>query len=119
MKKFLIALAMTVALVATQAHATADGCSVVLRTPDGFLNVRAKPNARSRILKRLKPGEIILTDTARREDSGPPYRWDHTYVSQIAPGRPLWGWVRNRYIVNLDADRCESNWEAQKRVEDK
>jgi hypothetical protein len=114
-KQLLIALATTVALwMATQAHATEDGCAVVLRTPDGFLNVREKPNARSRILKRLKPGEIILTDNARREESAP-YRWDHVYVSQIAPGRPLWGWVRNKFIADVGSnDFCGTNWDWQR-----
>jgi hypothetical protein len=79
------------------AHATADGCSVVLKTPDGFLNVRAEPRMGSRILKRLKPGEIIMTDIL----GGDEHHWERVY---LGPTWKDWGWVYYRFIIDVDCD---------------
>jgi len=102
-----IALTALALAITTQAHATSDGCVVVLRTPDGFLNVRAKPNARSRILKRVKPGEIIVDDISSEDD-----RWTHVYTGKNIGRRPIWGWVRNRFIARI-GDSCGSIWESR------
>jgi hypothetical protein len=42
------------------AHATVDSCGVVLRTPDGFLNLRKAPSVKAKVIARLKPGDILL-----------------------------------------------------------
>ena len=42
-------------LCAPGAHATADGCAVVKRTSDGFLNLRKDPSMRARIVARRGP----------------------------------------------------------------
>jgi hypothetical protein len=95
----LLAIAAALLLATGTAHATADGCAVVLRTPDGFLNVRAKPNARSRILKRLKPGERIGIDLVDET-----LRWERVF--DVFPGKPYpnQGWVRNRFIIDVSCD---------------
>jgi len=99
MKKLLLAGIATLFLATGAAHATADGCAVVLKTPDGFLNVRAKPNGRSRILKRLKPGEIVGTDSVDGT-----LLWERVY--DVFPGKPYpnYGWVRNRFIIDVNCD---------------
>jgi len=83
------------------AHATLDGCAVVLRTPDGFLNVRAAPKMEARILKRLKPGDIIETDSKSCEGSvcDEKSHWIHVFV---APGTP--GWVVSRFVIGIDCE---------------
>jgi acyl CoA:acetate/3-ketoacid CoA transferase beta subunit len=35
------------------ANATADGCAVVLKTPDGFLNLRKAPTTSSEVVAKL------------------------------------------------------------------
>jgi len=94
------------------AHATEDGCSVVLRTSDGFLNVRTKPKMGSRILKRLKPGETILTDSVQGEGDEKRH-WVHVYVSNKGPHpersqNPLWGWAYYRFIIDIDCDDLDA-----------
>jgi len=44
------------------ANATNSGCAVVLRTPDGFLNVRDESKMGSRIVAQVKPGDILYID---------------------------------------------------------
>jgi hypothetical protein len=68
-KKFLL-MGLMLAVLATPAHATASGCAVVLRTPDGFLNLRAEPRVDSKIVARLKPGEILDISDANCEVRG-------------------------------------------------
>ncbi len=63
MKKIIIATAIAL-LGCSAAFATADGCAVVLPTPDGFLALREAPSTRFKVLKRLRPGEHLLVDTA-------------------------------------------------------
>src|SRR5262249_54651689 len=36
------------------AHATLDGCAVVLKTPDGFLSLRASPTTKARVGRQMK-----------------------------------------------------------------
>src|SRR5262249_10265488 len=100
MKKLLLTGIAALFQATGAAHATEDGCAVVLKTPDGFLNVRAKPRMGSRILKRFKPGEIIGTDTA-----GGGGDWVHVYVApRPRPQNPLWGWVYHRFIIDVDCE---------------
>jgi hypothetical protein len=103
-KKLLLTSIAALFLATGAAHATADGCAVVLRTPDGFLNVRAAPKMGSRILKRLKPGEIIGTDNVSEG-------WERTYVSRKKNGLPLWGWVYSRFIVDVDCESLDNKLE--------
>jgi hypothetical protein len=63
MKKLFLTGIAALFLATGVAHATSDGCAVVLRTPDGFLNLRAEPSMKARIVARLKPGEILYDDS--------------------------------------------------------
>jgi hypothetical protein len=47
--------------------ATEDGCAVVLKTPDGFLNLRNAPTSQSEVITKLKRGDFLYVDTARCE----------------------------------------------------
>jgi len=105
MKKLLLTSTTALLLATGAAHATSDGCAVVLRTPDGFLNVRAEPNARSRILKRLKPGEIIGTDVVSEDN-----HWERTWFERKG-GSTVRGWVRNRFILTVDCEAGNNNQE--------
>jgi hypothetical protein len=117
------------------AHATADGCAVVLKTPDGFLNLRKDPSMRARIVARLKTGQIVYVDDlvcdpmAHCDNEG---GWTHVidvpasrecatkYLgdrlsNQLDYERCLkrigWrevqtgGWVGTRFIANVDCER--------------
>ena len=105
MTKSLLTSVAALFLATGTAHAVEGGCAVVLRTPDGFLNVRAAPKMGARILKRLKPGEIIEIDTKSCEGSvcDEKFRWTHVFV---APGPPpgRWGWIGSRFITTTDCD---------------
>ena len=92
------------------AQATADGCAVVLRSPDGFVNLRQSPGARQKIVARLVRGDQLYVDTAGCDTAG---------GKQVCPGKSGWthvtsvprvesaqsagsgytrGWVSDRYI---------------------
>jgi hypothetical protein len=98
-------MSITALFLATgAAHATADGCSVVLRTPDGFLNLRTLPKMGTRIIARLKPGSIIYND--EKTENG----WTH--VTGIPWGnsriRPVIGWTKSRFIVTVNCESLET-----------
>ena len=57
---FVIVVA-SLAISVQSVRAVADGCAVVLRTPDGFLVVRAGPGVRHREVDRIYEGQIIVT----------------------------------------------------------
>jgi hypothetical protein len=96
----LVAMLIVIALT-VGSFATVDGCAVVLKTPDGFLNVRAEPKMGSRILKRLKPGEIIATADLESAPNG----WEKVYApSNRNPRR--YGWVY-RFIADISDEECE------------
>jgi hypothetical protein len=97
MKKTFLTGIAALFLATGTAHATADGCAVVLKTPDGFLNMRAEPRMGSRILKRLKPGEIVGTDIR----GGDEYHWERVFPGSTYKNR---GWVYRRYIVDVDCE---------------
>ena len=59
---FCAAAVITLAL-SGPAHATASGCAVVLRTPDGFLNVRAGPSMKAPVVGKFRPGDLIGIDS--------------------------------------------------------
>jgi hypothetical protein len=52
-RSFAGALLGVIVLAAPEALATADGCAVVLKTPDGFLNLRRTPTTGSEVVAKL------------------------------------------------------------------
>ncbi len=60
--RIVAALLMTAALC-SPAEATWEGCARVLPTPDGFAALREEPSTTSRIVAKLKVGEIISVST--------------------------------------------------------
>jgi hypothetical protein len=48
-------------------NATEDGCAVVLKTPDGFLNLRKAPTTKSDIVKQLKQGDFLYERQGARQ----------------------------------------------------
>src|SRR5262245_35911337 len=103
-RQFLIGIA-ALFLATGAAHATLDGCAVVLRTSDGFLNVRAAPKMGARIIARLKPGSFIYADS--KSDGT---LWMH--ITAIPRGsseiRPVSGWVGRRFIEPIACESLEA-----------
>jgi uncharacterized protein YraI len=98
MKKLLAAIAMLMA-VSSSAMATADGCAVVLRTPDGF-TLRKGPGIQYPTITRLKPGDFLDADSKPCSDENPACGWIHITGR---PGKPLsWdGWVLLKYVKTM------------------
>ena len=102
------ALALALALATTAAHATADGCAVVRKTPDGFLSLRQAPTAKALAIAKLKPGWPLSVDSATCETSGKisicgGNKWTH--VTGVWPldgvdcgNTCTRGWVATRYV---------------------
>ena len=91
---FLIATALLA--LTSGANAYADGCAVVLRTPDGFLNLRKAPKMGSKIVGRLKPGELITI-------AGETMVTKWALVS-IGDRKITNGWASTRYLKSVDCD---------------
>jgi Bacterial SH3 domain len=104
MRKFAVALLMTIVL-APAAHATSGpGCLVVHNVAeDDVLNLRSRPSPSSRIVGELVPGEhgIIHLDAA----CGPANRpWAQRWckVSVYDAESVLHGYVKARYVRDSD-----------------
>jgi hypothetical protein len=111
-----IALLLTTA----PALATETGCAVVLKTPDGFLNMREGPGARFDVTARLLSGDFLYFGTeqcsnlrGRRVCNDDRFSW--TYVDSIpkfdkGPDGTVktatHGWVSTRYLQFFD---CPEN----------
>jgi Bacterial SH3 domain len=102
-------------------NATADGCAVVLRTPDGFLNVRAAPKMGAQIVARLKPGDIIDVNETNCEGSvcDEKIDWVHVHGVPRLDGQKYQrgvtkGWAGRRFIVFVDCDSLTAPTTADK-----
>jgi hypothetical protein len=102
MKKILMVTAAL--LCATAANATADGCGVVTKTPDGFLNVREFPLMGTKIVDRLKPGAFVTADTAQCEN---------TKTTQVCTNDASWTRVRY-WMGGPNSDDVTSGWVASR-----
>lgn len=73
----------------TQALSCADGssCAVVRSTPDGFVAVRARPSASSKLLYKLKPYQIVVIA-----------------ISDCAPNRDIDPWTQVECVPEGDGD---------------
>ncbi len=117
-------------LISSQAiNATADGCAVVLKTPDGFLSLRKAPTAKSGVITKLKQGDFLYVDAATCEtrddlsicDEKIPHRWTHvTSVRRIDSKKPstsTHGWVSDQYVqwFHCEEDGADAlNWPARR-----
>jgi hypothetical protein len=77
---------------ATPALTCADGvsCAVVRSTPDGFVALRARPSATSRLIYKLKPYQIVVVS-----------------ISDCAPNREIDPWTQVECVPEMDGD-CDS-----------
>jgi hypothetical protein len=102
MKKLLLTGIAALFLATGTAHATVDSCAVVLRTPDGFLNLRKAPSVKAKIIARLKPGDIPLGfESLNATAVGD--KWAHVLrVPQVPRLKNKSGWVGARFIVDVD-----------------
>jgi hypothetical protein len=110
MTKTTIAAAMLLALTTPSSPiwAYADGCAVVLKTPDGFLNLREAPMMGSKVIARLKPGDKLSISGQMCEERGTRSicneSTDWTRVDSVErldgkPGKPLHkGWVGKKFL---------------------
>ena len=102
---------LTVALITPSskiANATADGCAVVLKTPDGFLSLRDGPGMR--FLEKLPQGDVLYIDTVECSTisgtmvCGNPKEWTHVNSVPRLDGpireakKFTQGWVASKYI---------------------
>ena len=101
------------------AHATSDGCAVVVDAPDGFIELKEAPGARFGTIMRLLPGERLWIDSARcssvtgEQVCDDANRWWHvTSVPRLddregkRSAEPIFtqGWAESRF---LRAEDCE------------
>ena len=92
------------------AKATADGCAVVLKTPDGFLSLRDGPGMRFKVLEKLRQGDVLYIDTVECSAisgtmvCGNPKEWTHVNTVPRLDGpieeakKFTQGWVASKYI---------------------
>ncbi|MCU0819841.1 MAG: SH3 domain-containing protein [Beijerinckiaceae bacterium] len=88
-------LALTIAaLLAMPALAQATAFCPVRQTADGFVALRAAPDAEARVLRRIPAGEDVQIDTTRRARVG----WQPVIYWGPARQQKLSGWVRARLL---------------------
>jgi hypothetical protein len=113
MKKTLLAGIAVLFLATGTAHAAYDECAVVLKTPDGFLALREKPSARSKLLHKLHRGKILTINKSDWQKKI--NRWADVSVQGIASdefpdGDLEWesGFVSRKYIQQFRCSEAES-----------
>src|SRR5262245_45155879 len=97
MRKILLTGAAAL-LMAISAHATEnpDICAVVLKTPDGFLALRTKPEPKSKMMSKLFPGQVLRVDIDKYRSKN----W--MYVEGLVENSErLDGWVYSKYIQSF------------------
>ena len=98
--KLLFLIATALLALTSGANAYADGCAIVLRTPDGFLNLRKAPKMGSKIVGRLKPGQEI-------EIAGETMAMEWALVS-IGVHKVTNGWASTRFLRSVDCDEGDT-----------
>ena len=96
--KLLFLIAAALLALTNSANAYADDCAVVLRTPDGFLNLRKAPKMGSKIVGRLRSGQeiIVAGETMAME-------W-----ALVSLGNYKSGWVSTRFLRSVDCDEGDT-----------
>lgn len=80
-------------VIASPAQATLF-CDVK-KTKDGFVAVREKPDAKSKVVYKVPFGEDVQLDSTRNEANG----WAPVIYSGPRRGKMIPGWVRSSLIV--------------------
>jgi hypothetical protein len=100
----LVSVIATLLMLSIQnVRATADGCALVLKTPDGFLNVRKGPGIQYPSIAKVTPGDFLYVDDrsacseARNSRCTDNENWIHVIGR---PKRPLAldGWVSMKFV---------------------
>jgi hypothetical protein len=102
-----LAIAIALALASHGAGATADGCATILRTPDGFLNLRAAPMMGSKVVARLKPGDRLSISSATCETRGSLSICNEDGWTRVdgVGDNPRRGWVATRFLKFIECDQ--------------
>jgi hypothetical protein len=102
-------LLMTISMFSvSHGHATADGCALVLRTPDDHLNIRRGPKATTGIVGFLFQGDTIVIDSATcdivdGEEICSDGSWVRVRETDEERKRQVTvGWVATKYIKEFD-----------------
>ncbi len=103
-------IAITIVLVITclqlrveNAFATAEGCAVVAKTPDGFLNIRQTPSSDGPVLGQVTPGDFVAIVRDMKGD--PSGKWSYLSRSfevvgnKVIKERNISGWAATRYLA--------------------
>ena len=70
-------------LSASAARATGpDNCAVVVKIRDGFLNVRAAPTMKSKIIARVNPADIVHDDAYESDELEGSYYEGWTHIDR-------------------------------------
>jgi len=107
--RILLATILTLVL-AEVAYATADGCAVVKKTPDGSLNLRQAPTNSAMTILKLMPGWELDIDTASCENNGSisicAKKMEWTHVTSVLPlnkaDSSTKGWVATYFLKFVD-----------------
>ena len=91
--------------LAFPALATEIGCAVVLKTPDGFLNIREGPGTQFKVVGKLNRGDFLYVGSEQCwEDrcTDDQRSWTHL-VDVLSPEKPRLeksnpGWILSRFI---------------------
>jgi hypothetical protein len=84
-----------------------DSCEVVAKTPDGFLALREEPGTRFKMITKLRPGELLISDTRTFKGE---HQENWIYINEV-PGRDntqgpfTQGWVSTLYLKS--PDKCD------------
>jgi hypothetical protein len=118
MKKPLPTGIVALFLATGTAHATGpDNCAVVVKTRDGFLNVRAAPTMKSKIVARINPADIVhddaYEDTILEFDESYYEGWTHINRVLRSSGDKKWqklrGWVGTRFLKFISYSTCNDS----------
>jgi hypothetical protein len=119
MRRLLLAgIAALSVLSASAAHATGpDECAIVLKTRDGFLNIREAPTMKSKIIAKISSADIVHDDayeTLIGEFDNPHYEgWTHIDRVLRSSGDKKWqklrGWVGTRFLKFISYSTCHDS----------
>jgi hypothetical protein len=118
MKKLFITSVAALLLATGTAHAGSffenyasetDTCFVVTKTPDGFLAVRAKPDAKTELFAALRPGYPLIASPDSQFLEGDEVRRYKNWTKWVRvrgwfadeDAEPSFGWVYGKYLKKV------------------